>query len=153
MGSFIWPLHEQVGELFGDLRGGGYILIRRSWARAAIRNITYSAFPNIVTAFSFSLTSSAPLLLLMHEESKDLKYILLFVNSNTVSKVGQGKTCLLKPQTLHTKSKAGFSSTVVSLGRIMLSEMQFKTCLLNPYYVQSPEEIRPSISGPAWKLL
>lgn len=67
------------------------------------------------------------------------------MNSNTVSRVGQGKTFLLKLQTLHTKSKAGFSSTVVSLGRIMLSEMQFKICLLSPYYVQGPGKSNPPL--------
>lgn len=39
------------------------------------------------------------------------------------------------------------------LGRTLLSEIQLKTCLLNPYYVGDPEKIRVSISGPAWALL
>lgn len=36
---------------------------------------------------------------------------------------------------------------------VLLSEIQFRTCLLNPYYGQGSEEIRPSISGPSWRLL
>lgn len=39
------------------------------------------------------------------------------------------------------------------LGRILLSAIQLKTCLLNPHYVQDPEKIRVFISGPAQALL
>lgn len=75
------------------------------------------------------------------------------MNSHTIGKVGLGKTYPLNSQVLYTECKVGFNSTVVALGRILLSEIQLKTCLLDPHYVQDPEKIRVSISGPAWTLL
>lgn len=107
--------------------------------------LTSSAFSNIVIAFSLFLISSA--LTWTHTWRK--QRFKINPRQQYCWQNRTGKTYTTRQQTLHTDSKAGFSSTVVTLGRILLSVIQFKTRLLNPQYGRAPEEIRPSISGPA----